>query len=118
GQHADADPVLAQRLERAGGALLDRIGDRDEAGGASVHRDQHDTLRVLPQRIGPFEQLVGRDAEGCEKRPVADSNALAIDGPNYALAGLRSEVVDRLEREAALFGRPDDRRGERVLAAA
>ena len=92
GQHDDANAIGAQRLQRGDRALLDRIGDGDEAGGLPIDGDQHDALAVLAaaHRLWPGKSL-GIDAERCEQRQIADRDTLAIDGADDALAGFRRE---------------------------
>ena len=40
GEHDDLDAVGAQRLERLGGGVLDRVGDGDDAGDLAVDADE------------------------------------------------------------------------------
>ena len=112
-------PSARRACERLNGALLDRIGDGEQAGGLPVNGDQHDALAVSRSASA----LAGKSRrDRC--RAIANSAALPTATrlpstvPIDALAGFRAEVGCRGEREAALLGTVDDRGGERMLAAA
>src|SRR5947208_543351 len=80
----------AQRLQRGGRIMLDRIGDGDEPGGTAVDRDQHHALAVPTAPVGLFREAARIDVERREQRRVADCDLLAVDRPNDALSGQRA----------------------------
>ena len=81
-----------QCVERGYGALLDRVGDGDQAGRLAVDRNQHDTLTLVAERIGTGREIIGVDAERSEKRRIADDHPPAVDQTAHAFAGVGSEV--------------------------
>ena len=88
----------AQRRRRR---RLDRIGDRDHAGGLAVDRDEDRGRAVLAQLLGLRGQRRGVDAELDEEFRVAERDPPALDRPDHALAGRESKSVDRRGRDAA-----------------
>jgi len=87
GQHDRAYPIPAQRRQRADRALLNRIGDGQGARPAmAVDRDEHDALAVLPQFLRARGQARRLDAEGCEKRQIADGDPSSLDDPDDAFS--------------------------------
>ena len=108
GEHDDADALPAQRRERVRRRRLDRIGDRDQAGGRAVDRDEDHGRAVLAQLLGFFRQRVGRDAELGEPARIAEREAPPVDHRDRALAARRVELAR--VRRARGFARPPPRR--------
>jgi hypothetical protein len=80
--------IAAERRQRAGRALFDRIGDGEKSGRDAVDREQHDALAVLPQFLRACGQACRLDAEGCEKSRIADGDPSSLDDPDDAFPGL------------------------------
>ena len=119
GDHDDLEPEVPERADRGGRVLLDRVGDRDDAGGrpstatyiavlpsAASRAAVSSSVDGVDARVG--EQLAcGRPAPRARRRsparpwPVTESNALALG-----------------ERDPPRLGARDDRRGERMLRGA
>ena len=84
---------------------LDRIGDRDHAGGAAVDRHIDRGGAILPRGFGGAVEIRGRDVQFAHQHRIAERDLPAVDGPGRALAGRRREVADRAERKFALAWR-------------
>ena len=105
GQHDDAQAVGAQRGDRRGGALLDRILEADRAGELAVDR-QHDR----PLEGAEIDAVLLQEARRAEQQP------LALDDARHAAPGVAAELGDRRRRHAPLARELDDRAGDRMLA--
>ena len=80
GQHHDAQAVAAQRRKRGLRRRLDRIGDRDDAGGAAVDRDIDRGGAVLPRGLGGAVERLRRDVQFSHQHRIAERDRLAVDG--------------------------------------
>ena len=119
GQHDDADAFGAERGERRGRRLPDGVGDADHTGDlAARSRRRSRWRRRARRRVGLGGPIADGDVRVGEVAGVADEDRLALDHARDALAGCGVGTTRRREGEAALVGRADDGRAERVLAAA
>ena len=73
GEHDDLDALGAQRLERLGGGLLDRVGDGDDPGDLLVDADEDDggAVGAEPVRLGReragVDALAGQEVGAAEQ---------------------------------------------------
>src|SRR5690606_29740728 len=117
GHHDEMHAVLAKKRKRLARRRLDRIGDTEEPhDGRAVHEIHHG-LPLGTQRLGARIEVAGLEPERLEQRAVADRRSRAADDSDDACARQRLEILDRLERDAALARGFDDRARERMLAA-
>ena len=119
GQHHDADALGVQRADRLGRAVLDRIRDADQPAELAVDRDEHDGLAVAaqrPRRARRARRARRRASSISARLPSATSRRRPC--PRTPLPVIDSKPVASRERDAALLGALDDRRRERMLAAA
>ena len=95
GQHHHAQAVLAQRLQSAARRGLDRIGDGDDAGGATCHRHKDGGGAILPGRLRGIVQIARRNAS-VHSSAVALPSAMALPSTiaGRALAGRRGKIAD------------------------
>ena len=116
GQHDDSHPGLAQEPDRLGRGGLDRVGDSEEPGRATVDGDEHHGLTLVAKGLRPLDEVAGLDAQLRQERRGADRDRRAVHDPGHARPRHRPEVPRLREAEAARLGTRHDGGGERVLA--
>ena len=103
GQHHDAQAVGAQRRKRRWRRRLDRIGNRDHAGGAAVDRDKDRggaAAAARPRR--PASSAVVAMFNSAISTALPSATALPSTVAGRALAGRRGKIADVAEIEPAL----------------
>ena len=117
GEHDDFDAELMQMVDGSGGRFFDRIGDGEDARGASVNADEHRAVAlVLKLRGFGFEICEITDALRFQKRRFADEHAPPIDFASDTAASGRFEVSDVRRLNATLGRAAHDRGSERMFA--
>jgi hypothetical protein len=116
GQHHDAQPLAAQRVERRRRRRFDRIGHGDDARELLIHDHEHRGGAFLPQDLRTRFKLGALDLKICKQGKIADRHAPAADGARDALAGDGGKVRDVTERQLPCVSCGKNRRGEGMLA--
>ncbi len=98
------------------GGRLDRIGNPEEAGDATLDDDEDHGLARRPQRFGALGQRAVRDAQLMEQRGVADADVGPVEAAYDALPRDRSERRDVAGQRVSRAGLRYDGVGQRVLA--
>ena len=118
----DLDAGVGEQADRLGRGRPDRVGDDDHAGERAIDRDEDGCPRLRGGRRDRRAEggIRGRgvDPVVLEQAVVAREHDVAVDGRFDAVAGPRGERRHRPEPELVALGAGDDRRAERVLAAA
>ena len=116
GQHHHAVALLPQRLQGAGGAFFEGIGDGDKSCRPPVDGDQHYPLTLLAKLLRASGQITRIDPKRSKKCPVADGDMFAVDRADDTHPGLRRKVERGAELDFALLGTSDDGGCKRMLA--
>ena len=111
-------PKSVSALSAAGVRGLDRIGDADDAGELAVDAEEYRGGAVGAQPLGFLRQRLRIDVELAEEFGIAEREPLALDHADHALAGRRIETAHGGEFDLALGRGLDDRRRQRMRAAA
>ena len=107
-----------QNFDRFLGRLLDGIGNRHESGRSIVDGDKHHRVAFSPQLLGAREQRSWIDRQLLQERQIAERNRMSVHFSNDTFAGERTKILGRRKRHSFFLGRRDNRRGQRMLAAA
>ena len=90
-----------QRADGLGRALLDRVGDADEARRLSVDGHEHHRLALGAQRLGRSRRSPSVDAELGHQRAVAERHVAPVDLPRTPLPVTLSNSQRRPARRRA-----------------
>jgi hypothetical protein len=101
-------PAPAKGTDGRKACRLDRVGDRNQSGELTIHRQIHGRLAVPTQRLGPFVAGCRRYTDGIHHRSIAECNGTTFHRRHDALAGYRFEVGGGPTCGLTLFGTGDD----------
>src|SRR5687767_10476510 len=117
-QHHDPEPFVVQEANRFRGRRFDRIRDAENSENSAVEAQKNHGLAFLTELLGASSQRSRIDALRREQLCVTEHYPAASERPRYALPGDRLEVFDPWRRDVAFVRTRQNRRGERMLAAA
>jgi hypothetical protein len=75
---------VPDRLQRA---LLDRIGNAEQAGGLPVDRHEHDGLAVAAHLVGLPREIAEADTQILHQGLVAERHCPCLDRPFHSFTG-------------------------------
>jgi hypothetical protein len=125
-RHRDEAALALEALHHVRLLVGEHLGDDVVEAEPARHRlrrlapdgDEDDRLPFAAQGPRALRERPERDAEVAHERPVPQRDGAAVHRPAHALAGEALEPGDARELDAARLAALDDRRSERVLAAA
>ena len=116
GEHHGLDPHPGETRTSLTTLRIDRVGDRDEAGQSSIHRQVDRCAARGRGGIGQPRERCGVHAEVAHQGEVAYPDPIALGQGQDPLARLTPKALGRRDRQAAFHGRGDDGLGHRMLA--
>ena len=79
GEHDNANAVRGEGSQRLGGGLLDRIGDRNDAGRLAVDSEENGGRPIAAQAFGFLTHGGGVDVQFGEETRIAERDLFTLD---------------------------------------